>query len=227
MSPTAPLIPWPQVVKFVRQLNHDLRNHLNAVELQLAFVAEIAEGTETKAEIKRLRGMTAEMGAHLHRLSEQLNSGEAQKMPYPAADLVEDLRARVTAAHPETETAMEWQLSLGNEEVEVDPHLVLEAFEELFRNALTHGRGDGPLVFDARAEGVAVVFSLREPKSEPTPATADWGRQPLTALRAGHYGLGLFRARGIFAAHNGTMETAFDADSGILTTRVRLPRVAA
>ena len=32
----------PDVVKFLRQLGHDLRNHLNAAELQSAYVAELA-----------------------------------------------------------------------------------------------------------------------------------------------------------------------------------------
>ena len=39
-----PSIPWSRVTKFIRQLNHDVRNHLNAIELQSAFVGEIVEG---------------------------------------------------------------------------------------------------------------------------------------------------------------------------------------
>ena len=31
----------PDIVKFIRQLGHDLRNHLNAAELQAAYLAEI------------------------------------------------------------------------------------------------------------------------------------------------------------------------------------------
>ena len=36
-------VSMPDVVKFVRQLAHDLRNHLNAAELQSAYLDEIAE----------------------------------------------------------------------------------------------------------------------------------------------------------------------------------------
>ena len=39
-------IEWNNFVKFLRQLSHDVRNHLNAVELQTAFLNEIAENAE-------------------------------------------------------------------------------------------------------------------------------------------------------------------------------------
>ena len=50
------------MVGFVRQLSHDLRNHLNAVELQTAFLNELAETPELKEELQRLREMLSEMG---------------------------------------------------------------------------------------------------------------------------------------------------------------------
>src|SRR5437870_530629 len=50
-----PSVRWHDMVKFVRQLSHDIRNNLNAVELQSAYLAELAEETEMKNEIQRLR----------------------------------------------------------------------------------------------------------------------------------------------------------------------------
>ena len=64
----------PDVVKFVRQLSHDLRNHLNAAELQSAYIAEIAEDPELKEEIKRLRAMISEVGASLQRVTSALGA---------------------------------------------------------------------------------------------------------------------------------------------------------
>ena len=78
MSQAEPNIPWPEVTKFVGQLNHDLRNHLNAIELQIAFLGEIVEGPEARAEIKRLREMTGELCAHLQRLSATIAEVEPQ-----------------------------------------------------------------------------------------------------------------------------------------------------
>ena len=43
MLQTEPNIGWSELTKFVGQLNHDLRNHLNAIELQAAFLSEIRE----------------------------------------------------------------------------------------------------------------------------------------------------------------------------------------
>ena len=53
----------PDVVKFVRQLGHDLRNHLGAVELQAAYIGEIAEDPGLKEEVKRkvLRDNTVQL----------------------------------------------------------------------------------------------------------------------------------------------------------------------
>lgn len=223
MLPLEPKISWPDVTRFIGQLNHDLRNHLNGVELQAAFLGEIIEEPEAKAELKRLREMTGDLGAHLQRLSATLARIQPQVMPYPAADFVEDLRAKLTLEQPEQSAAIEWNISLGKEMLEIDPQILAEAFVELFANADTHRRGEGPLVFEARAEGEKVEFSLREPKAAFDGVTEDWGTRPLQHLRSGHYGLGLFRARSIFEAHHADYRVHFDPAASILETKVSFP----
>jgi hypothetical protein len=88
-------IPMPDVVRFVRQLSHDLRNHLNAAELQSAFVNEIAEDAEVKQEVQRLRAMLSEMGASLQRLTTSLAEVRLTEMPYPATAFIEDLQQKL------------------------------------------------------------------------------------------------------------------------------------
>ena len=39
-------LPWSDTVRFVRQLSHDLRNDLNAIELQSAYISELAQDQE-------------------------------------------------------------------------------------------------------------------------------------------------------------------------------------
>lgn len=219
-----PTIPWPQVVKFIGQFSHDIRNHLNAIELQSAFIGEIVEEGEAKAEVKRLREMTAEVGVQLRGISELLAKVEPTPMPYEAAEFVEDLRAKVTALQPEKSAEIQWRVSLGKERCEIDPQLLLEAFAELFSNALAHGRGQGPLVFEAGVADSSLVFQLREPKTKWNGSTENWGAQPLAALRHGHYALGLFRARSIFEGHHGTLQAKFDPAASALVTTVTLPR---
>lgn len=224
MEPSEPSIPWPQVVQFIGQLNHDIRNHLNAIELQSAFLGEIVEAGEAKNEVLRLREMTAEMGAQLQRLSSQLARIKLSTMSYLGSEFVEDLRAKVTASHPQQASEIEWRESLRGEMIEIDPQLLLDAFAELFANALAHQPGKGPLVFAARADDAALIFSLEEPKTSPVDLGENWGGRPLTQLQHGHYALGLFRARSIFEAHHGDFQAQFDPVTAVLSTTVTVPR---
>src|SRR4051812_9707692 len=81
-------VSMPEVVKFIRQLAHDLRNHLNAAELQSAYLIEIAENNEQREEIKRLRGMIAQVGSSLQELTAALSQPRLTQMPYAARDFV-------------------------------------------------------------------------------------------------------------------------------------------
>jgi light-regulated signal transduction histidine kinase (bacteriophytochrome) len=217
-----PNISWTELTKFVGQLNHDLRNHLNAIELQAAFVGEIVAEPEGKDEIKRLREMTGEMCEHLQRLSASLGRPKLNPMGYLAAEFVEDLQAKLVLEEPELAAEVEWKNSLGSEVMEIDPYLLQEAFLELFRNASAHDRGEGALIFESRPHDGALEFILREPKTKFERSTEDWGQRPLARICSGHYGLGLFRARGIFEAHHGTLQAEFDPATSSLITTVRL-----
>ena len=224
MSQSEPKISWPDVVKFIGQLNHDIRNHLNGIELQSAFLGEIVGQPEAKSEVLRLREMTGGMAAHLQRLSNSLAKIEPSTIPYQAREFVEDLRARLAVDQPEQSVAVEWKVSLGEETIEIDPPLLQEAFEELIANAFAHGRGEGALVFGACSDGPSIEFVLREPKTQFEGTTEDWGAHPLAKLRHGHYALGLHRARSIFEAHHGSLQAQFNSADSVLTTTVTLPR---
>jgi K+-sensing histidine kinase KdpD len=220
---TEPNIGWSRLTKFVSQLNHDLRNHLNAIELQAAFLSEIAGDAEGKAEVARLREMTGEMNAHLQRLSSAMARVQPTMMRYLASEFVEDLQAKLQREEPELAAQIEWKVSLGEEAMEIDPHLLQEAFVEILRNANTHDRGEGAFVFEVRREGDSVEFRLTEPKTNLEGTTEDWGGRPLERVRSGHYGLGLFRARSIFEAHHATLRAQFDSGTSTLVTTVALP----
>jgi hypothetical protein len=94
------------------------------------------------------------------------------------------------------------------------------ALRELFDNAFRHG-GSGELIARGRGENGHFTFQLREPKSE-TITPAKWN-EPLSAIKHGHYGLGLKRARGIVAAHAGKLTSQFDSTSSMLTSEMVLP----
>jgi K+-sensing histidine kinase KdpD len=216
-------ISMPQVVKFIRQLAHDLRNHLNAAELQSAYLSEIAENNEVREEIKRLRGMIAQVGANLQELTAKLSQPRLTEMPYAAKDLIEDLRQKLAADFPAENAQIDWDDSTGDATLDIDPQLLLPALTELFANAFRHDRGEGRIKATARIAEGRFVFTLTEPKRTFDRSTENWGREPLQNLRQGHYGLGLHRTRATVEAHKGEFAARHDKDSGSLLTTVTLP----
>src|ERR1043166_5428061 len=216
-------VPLPDVVKFVRQLSHDLRNHLNAAELQAAYIAEIAQDQEAKDEIKRLRAMISEVGTSLQRVTSVLGAARLTPMPYGAADLVDDLRQKLAADYPNESTKIEWHVHTGDASLEIDPQALQPALLELFANALRHDRAEGAISVEARIEEGRFVCTIREPKRAFERSTEHWGREPFRTIGQGHYGLGLHRARAIIEAHDGQLNARYDSTASSLITTVLLP----
>src|SRR5437667_12031714 len=86
----SPSVAWPDVVNFVRQLSHDIRNNLNAVELQSAYLAELTEEAEIKNEIQRLREMVSGIGISLQRLTTSLSQANPNLITYLATVIVDE-----------------------------------------------------------------------------------------------------------------------------------------
>jgi K+-sensing histidine kinase KdpD len=216
-------VAWDDVVRFVRQLSHDLRNHLNAIELQSAFVSELAQDAELQGEIKRLREMVSALASSLQSVSAKLGAISPDRMAYRAADFMEDLRKRVAREFPQQNADITWQIDLGDEMIDVDPPLLPEAILELIRNAFQHGRGEGAIAVSAKVDQGRFLFRLQEPKHQFELPTENWGGEPLRSIGRGHYGLGLSRARRIVDAHDGEMQAQYDRAGGALVTTITLP----
>ena len=216
-------VSMPEVVKFVRQLAHDLRNHLNAAELQSAYLMEIAENNEVREEIRRLRGMIAQVGTSLQELTAALSPPRLTQMPYAAKELIEDLQQKIAASHPTESAQVNWADDSGDVTLNIDPQLLLPALAELFTNAFRHERAEGPISAAARKEKERFIFTLSEPKRNFERSTENWGREPFRALGQGHYGLGLYRTRAIIEAHGGELSARYEKRSGSLVTSVTLP----
>jgi len=222
-QPDSMNVAWSDVVRFIRQLGHDLRNHLNAIELQSAYIGELERKDELKSEIKRLHEMVAGMTSALQSLSRAVSEVKANLIAYPAADLVEDLRQKIDHDFSGGNTAINWDIQVGNAMLSVDPQLLQEAFGELFANAFRHDCDKGALVAIARLDKDRLLFTLREPKSGFHAPTENWVREPLRKVSHGHYGLGLNRVRAIVEAHGGEMYARYDPDVSALTTTLVLP----
>jgi signal transduction histidine kinase len=216
-------ISMSQVVKFVRQLAHDLRNNLNAAELQSAYLSEIAENSELREEIKRLRGMIGQVGVNLQELTTALGQPRLTEMPYAAKDLMEDLQQKLATGYPEEAPNVKWEVDFGDATLNIDPQLLLPALVELFANAFRHERADGVIAATARTVDGKFTFTLSEPKQNFQHSTEKWGLEPLRSLGQGHYGLGLHRARALIEAHGAEFGARHDSRTSSLVTTIRFP----
>jgi K+-sensing histidine kinase KdpD len=216
-------VSWTDIVRFVRQLSHDLRNHLNAAELQAVYIGELTGDAELKTEIKRLRATIAGLGAVLQKLSADLGQIKPSFMPYRAVDFVEDLRQKFAHDFPQESAAVNWDVQPGDAALNVDPQLLQQALLELFANAFQHERGQGQLAATAQIDKDRFVFTLREPKARIELSTENWGREPLRKISQGHYGLGLNRVRVIVEAHGGELHAHYDPTESVLFTTITLP----
>jgi K+-sensing histidine kinase KdpD len=216
-------VPWSDAVRFIRQLSHDLRNDLNAIELQSAYIVELENNKEFKNEIKRLREMISGLASTLQRLSRAVGEVRPTLIPYQAADFMQDLREKIDRDFPKESREISWDIQFGDAMLNVDPQFFEEAFTELFANAFRHDRGQGPLVASAKIDDKGFLFTLHEPKARFDLPTQNWGREPLRKMRQRHYGLGLNRARSIVEAHGGELNAQYDPKVSTLITTLRLP----
>src|SRR6266404_1898629 len=118
-------VPWIDILGFVRQLNHDLRNHLNAAELQAAYIGELAESEELKKEISRLRELMAAVASNLQQVGAALAPVKPTLMSYDAADFLEDLKQKADFARDPAKVI--WEIELGDAMLNIDPQLVQQA----------------------------------------------------------------------------------------------------
>ncbi len=216
-------VPWNDAVRFIRQLSHDLRNDLNAIELQSAYIVELENNKEFKNEIKRLREMISGLASTLQRLSRAVGEVRPTLIPYQVADFMQDLREKIDRDFPKESREISWDIQLNDGMLNVDPQFFEEAFTELFANAFRHDRGQGPLVASAKIDDKGFLLTLHEPKARFDLPTQNWGREPLRKMSQRHYGLGLNRVRAIVEAHGGDLNAQYDPKVSALTTTLRLP----
>jgi K+-sensing histidine kinase KdpD len=216
-------VPWSNTVGFVRQLSHDLRNDLNAIELQSVYIGELTQDQELTTEIKRLREVVSGMNSTLQLLSRAVGEITPNMVTYPAAEFFADMRTQIERNFSKENNEITWEVQLQGETLNIDPQLIQEVFMELFANAFQHDRADGALVAKARISDGRFLFILHEPKAAFSSDTQNWGREPLRKVRQRHYGLGLNRIRAIVEAHGGELQAQYDPKAATLVSTVTLP----
>ena len=227
MNAAEPLVPFERVGKMVGQLTHDVRNRLSGMQLQSAYVADLLtdpkDAAEAARELKRLRGMIEDYAKSLKGFSRRFRVPPPELVRYPAKSLIEDFCQRLARVQPEFAPQVTWTVELADEAVEVDPEMTFEALGEFFQNAAHFQEAGAPVTAHAATEAGRFCLDLRERKTAVPSAPATWGAEPLVSTRDGAYGLGLFHARQLLAAHGGGVEFTHDPAAAQLTTRIFLP----
>ena len=213
-------IRWGNFARFVRQLSHDLRNQLNAIELQAALTNELTEDPELKPEVARLRELVAKLGTTLQQLSTTVAPPCPTCLRYSVKDLLEDLEKKIAQDFPEQANRVKWEVLSGEANLDIDPQLIGWVFRELFDNAFRYDSG-GNFTLRGRGENDRFTFELREQKNEAV-ASEKW-TDLLSVIKHGHYGLGLKRARAIVDAHGGELTSEWDSHSSTFISRMVLP----
>src|SRR5438132_13983168 len=131
-------VSWQDFVRFVRQLSHDLRNQLNAAELQSALIGELTNDAELKPEIRRLRELVSQLGVTLQSLSVSVAEPRLTALPYAAKDFIADMQKKIAQEFPEKGQAVKWEVLPAGGTLNIDPELTGWAAGELFKNAFRH-----------------------------------------------------------------------------------------
>lgn len=217
------LIPFERVSTFIRQITHDVRNNLNAMDLQAAYVAELVTDSEALEEVQRIRTHIQQAAKQLQALSANFWVATPSLVTYSARIFVEDLQDRLAKLHPDYASKVQWKVELGEQMVALDLEMIFAAIAEVFENAFQFKEGEEPIEARIAAEDGKFVIEFREPKTSVPSDPARWGWEPFLSSRRGGYGLGLFRARQILAEHEGELRFTYDPEKNILLSRIVLP----
>ncbi len=218
-------VPFERIAKFVRQVTHDVRNGLNAMDLQAAYVTELISEPDAAEELKRLRALIQQSARSLQGLSANFWLPQPNLIPYNAKIFIEDFRERHARLHPEVAAKVQWTDTLEKENVNIDIEMMFTALVEVFQNAFQFGASDQPITARVLGEEGRFVLEVREEMAALPSAAESWGLEPFVSTRRGAYGLGLFRARMILTAHGGDIQFSPESGCTLLTTRVSLPFV--
>lgn len=213
------LVPWEKIASFVRQHTHDVRNHLNSLDLEATLLQEVVPQGEASEGVERIRRQVRSMAQEMRTLSLLFQSAQPLAAPMPASALGTIWREKYTALSGAPE--VRWVESLANEQVKVDVEMMATIFKELLTNASIHAKGS-PVTITLSADKENVVLEMSEPKAAKLDPSR-WG-VPFTSTRHGNRGLGLWTVKRLVSANSGTFDQQYLADRSLLHTRITLPR---
>lgn len=215
-------IPLDRLSKFVRQVSHDVRNGLNAIDLQATLMAELTSDPECASEAQKLRGIVAKVAQSMQQLSGYFGQLSTNFIDCPAGELIHALHDRLGREFGDKMRDVSWNADVpASAVVDIDFEQLTAALTELLKNAFEFRDGGAAIAFNAHINDGKLALEVAETKAAVPSPPAQWGAEPLISTKRGGLGLGLFHARRIIAAHRGELRQ--NHDNGRLVTQVLLP----
>lgn len=212
---------------FLRQLSHDVRNDLNAMDLLISYAEDLGAGEKARDALEQLHGAIRYGAQRMVRISRAFQRPVPESIPYPVDLLFEDLRDRLSVERPELSGRLHWVYVGKPCRALLDPVLALEAMTELLQNAAAFSPQDAPVQVAAQGDAGGAFWRIEQSAPEPLKGMRQWGMRPLESSRRSHYGLGLFRARQIVDALGATLAFTHDPERRLLRTEVCFPGTGA
>ena len=223
---------------FLAILGHDLRSPLNAVAVSGHYLSRVGlvEGNDQSRAVARIQRGAAKMDAMIRDLLEYTRTRLGRTIPVARepcsiGSICEAALEEMKASHPGRDFRFDTSGDLGGA---FDSARLQQAFGNLLNNAVQHGAGSSPVVFEAHGSPEAVTVRVKN-HGAPIPADAlQVIFNPLVQLasapepaeyRSGSLGLGLFIARNIVQGHGGTLEVEASGPQWTVFT-ARFPRQA-
>jgi two-component system sensor histidine kinase RegB len=214
-------VPFSRMAQFLRLLAHDVRNDLNAVDLLTAYIRDLAAEPGVRGELDQLRTAIRYGSERMQRLSRAFQNPEPEKFPIPLRVLVENFQKNTAQNSGVSIARMRWKETPAEGVLSVDSVLLEELLHELVENALAFSAEDGTVEFRVEESASGLVFVVEQELAETLCGEpGEWGKQPFTSTRRGHYGLGLFRARRLVEALGGSLHFVAEPFRGVLQSRV-------
>jgi signal transduction histidine kinase/CRP-like cAMP-binding protein len=223
---------------FLAVLGHDLRSPLSAVSMLADYLLTpgLLEDKQLQAAAQIQRSATT-MSAMVRDLLEYTRTQLGQGIPVAAqvsnmGRVCEMARDEILAAHPGCLLHLEMS---GDLDGSFDAGRLHQVVSNLLNNAIQHGAADSPVFVTARGEHDAITLQVKN-RGRSIPADAlQVIFNPLVQVPSAEphpdarlstsLGLGLFIAREIVLAHQGTIKVASSDEDGTVFT-VRLPRAS-
>jgi signal transduction histidine kinase len=216
--------------QFIAVLGHDLRNPLASIGAGVNLLGKLGLNAEAVKIVGLMRNSVDRMSRLIDNVLDlargRLGGGIAvERSAQPIEPILQQVVAELSTSH--ADRAIETQLALS-EQVYCDGGRIARLASNLLGNALVHGAPTRPVVLRASTGGGQFEMSVCNAGEPIAPETIKRMFQPFERgdgqRSAQGLGLGLYIAREIARAHDGTLEVSSDANETRFTFRMPLAK---